>query len=390
MHMAPATDAAPSALLALPNELLIEILKELLTPTHDEPIRSLNLRSDIYNTNVMRLEPNPQLHGLHPNVLRTCQNMYQIGVEILYQYRGFDVRRYASRVCELWTRTIGPINLSFIKSMTIPLRFGFNRNGKRWLPSQSQQDTCRTLSMSATNLQDLTVIVQEFSRTDDINMIDRIVTYMTLATITSLHKLDFVVSDGHLAGLWIWYLQEKLKVPIGYQAPKYRSQSLYSSGLRGVIGRAAKEMQESSGIISQLEDQVLATYTTNPNMAFLHDLNVIGERSDTHLVFGSAVGGTWCKSDPIAIAARRTQALDAAEKAHSLLSKLWSRETELYSGKFWPPINFHREQLQIETEKFNFLRNYWMELKDLGLIVPYRQRTTNWDKTSSRLPCFIA
>jgi hypothetical protein len=77
--MAPSIVESPSALLALLDELLVAILKELLAPVKAAAFNPLV--PPPHKTKKSRL---PQTQR-HLNVLRTCKALQNIGVEVLYQ-----------------------------------------------------------------------------------------------------------------------------------------------------------------------------------------------------------------------------------------------------------------------------------------------------------------
>jgi hypothetical protein len=151
----------------------------------------------------------------------------------------------------------------------------------------------------------------------------------------------------------------KLGIPIQFEESPFPI-----SGLKGAILDMAVEIRESIRIIQDLERD--KTKKNIIDTGFLDRVDVVRER---RVIVGSMGGHTSGIPNTQATFDDHAKAFSDAEGSLPWLTMLWAFEKELYSSKFWPPVKFHKELLSIEWAKLKFLRESWMELKDMGLIV---------------------
>jgi hypothetical protein len=368
---------APPTLLTLPYDIKVEILKELLCSS--QVIKT-------HATQGSRASDDPTLHIA---ILKTCKAFHDDGAYMLYHFNKF----YADLLPgprSKWIETIGQCNLAYVKSLSILIILirgsggflsigGFPSIGAEVRYPKHCRDTLialMALSRGASRLRN--VSIELFGAIDD-RPDPLIEQFQLLKAVVSMRNLQMIRLEGNVPRLWVLYLNRRARVPL--QLCQYAN--IYILNLTSSISKLRASISETEDII-----EALARETPPSNASTSESDEKSDERKgDDEKLFEDFDGFNAALEleEPSFNGPRRYFGLnrdyvfDEPEK-HATSNKepiseadprgpdLFAAEVELYSGKFWPPINFHKEQLRIEEAKLEMLLEFVEELKELGIL----------------------
>jgi hypothetical protein len=361
-------------LTALPEELLIEVLKHLLTSPPGSPVRIFRQDPGI----IYRAPIQPTI--LHPSVLRTCRLFHRLGIEFLYQADLFCREGERSEEFhESWTQAIGVFNLGLITSMTIEIDFVLcliEEPDLPWAPSQSRFNMIRKIATCATNLSHLTISVICWGNSGgDDGVLDRIVTLKRLAAVRKVSRVTISGIDSTWCIL-LTYLSLKLRLAV-HHGPLNLSVSRFEAALWSL----ESTLLECDDVLkNDFGAKGRAKCKTLPNLRFTLNEDIItGAATLANQNEALLASGVWDQRNPNHSVACHSQALEEADAAHKRPTTLWEQAQTLQLRSDWPTISFFVERQAVSVAKFRFLKEFWDELKSMGIVVPRERGINAWE-----------
>jgi hypothetical protein len=352
--MAYATSAATCALLALPEELLVEIIILLFTATNAKTIRITSKDRIVFGSM-------PILNKDYLSVLRTCRALHRIGAEVFYSSVSFKLVRLLPETSSSWFRTIGLINLGFVTSIKITIGLEPSHHRPPACPVfEEDHKLLRSICVAATNLRKLS-IVNRIPHERVESLIEWIVIIKYVASLQNLSRLmvrDFMQSC--MPYVWVRYMSCKLGIVVEHEIHLTRVLDLKHTLL---------------DLATCIHDTIHGLFLTTEHMSFVDtsfledDDDIIREGPAREFDPPLNDGSTNDPNTQSVALCSQTEHFKAAEKAFSQVSSTRAMTKLAQSGEVQDTLDVRKHELAIMRAKFEFLRDFWMELKAMGLVV---------------------
>ncbi|KAF2260033.1 hypothetical protein CC78DRAFT_547807 [Lojkania enalia] len=330
--------ATPS-LSSIAMELKVMIVREVLAD------REIVIEHRTANT--VSASPN-----LDTAILYTSRDIYTLAVFVMYHFNHFHMNdmRFAGRpVLAIWTQSIGRRNVEYLGSLQTPIRVLKPSTSEdkqlklavectRAAFVRSQIITLSMISTHATKLRSLTLSLPNFSADDTNSMILHIGILKAVSSITQLTKITI---SGTMPHIWVTYLNRTL----GAQMTA-KSLHVVALGLKEIVLCLEAEIAESKRLIGGA---------------------VVNEEEIKH---GSWEGEEEKEDMANGVIKKSEHYLTASMPITKLELDVIAVERDLHSGRFWPPVEFHKEELRVEREKLRILVGFWEELVLRGVLKP--------------------
>jgi hypothetical protein len=353
--MASATSTAACALLTLPEELLVEIINRHFASTYAKIIRIKCKNDSVFSSK-------PILNKDYLSILRACRALHRIGAEVFYSSVSFKLARFSAKRISFWFQTIGIINLGFVTSIKITIGLEPSHFKERDYPVfEEDHKLLRTICVAATNLRKLSMVNRIPHKRVE-SLIEWIVMVKYVASLQNLSRLmvrDFTIYC--MPYVWVRYMSCKLGILVEHQINSTRVLDLKHTLLD--LATQIHDTIREPGLFLTIEHMSFV------DTSFLDDDDIIREGSVRQFDPPLNDGSMYDPNTQSVASCSQTEHFNAAEEAFSQVSSIRAMTKLAQSGEVQDTLDVRKHELTILRAKFKFLRDFWMELKAMGLVV---------------------
>lgn len=188
-------------------------------------------------------------HGVALNILRTCKQIHQEAIDVLYSRNAFDLMFMRDiTTCFASSGTTFSLNIKYVKSLSVLV---YDEETPSWV------EFLNTLATEALKLRDLRVVMHGHrpSMTDqewpDLGMGDNLEFVRALGKIRGLKKFTI---EGYYSNHWPAYLEKEIGIQIvAHRGRTHETQNVDGKTISSVTPR---ELQFFEGYQKQIEDMV--------------------------------------------------------------------------------------------------------------------------------------